>query len=185
MHLHCCCAFSFACLPLLSVLCYCCSLLLVTVLSPLLSPLPLCRYFAIPAHCCREHVMITWCLCLDSVCVCSALPVCDCHPFSSHSFLTTHVSLSSSCALHTYLLSLSSIICSHRYGIIVGHLCVCPYLHISILFSNDSYRVVSIIIVIGISILTGIRQHQCQLSSDNDHINNTTLSLHQYTYTYW
>ena len=108
--LLCCFAFSFACLPLLSVLCYCCSLLLVTVLSPFLSPLPLCRYFAISAHCCSEHVMIAWCLSLDSVCVCSALLACVCFLLLFLSSLLIHPFLYLvHCTLLFFLYLLSSV----------------------------------------------------------------------------
>ena len=106
--------FSFAWSPLLSVLCHCCSLSSVNVS-------------------CSERVMYAWCLSLDSVCVCYALLACVCF---LHLILSSLLILSSSCALHTSPLSLSSIICSHRYGIIVGHICVCSYLHIPTLSIN-------------------------------------------------
>ena len=159
------------------------------LLSPLLSPLSLCRYFAIPAHCCSDHVMIAWCLSLDSVCVCSALLACVCFLLLFLSSLLIHPFLYLVlCTLLFFLYLLSSVHTAD--GIIVGHICVFPFPYISTLFSNDSYRVVSIIIVtVCVCVcdqhLNRSQTASCQLSSDSDHINNTSLSLHQSTYTYW
>ena len=132
----CCFAFSFACLPaVVSAL-----LFLLTVISDLLSPLlsPLLAIISTlpyPAHCCSDHVMIVW-FPVPWFCLCMLCSACMCMFSSSLSFFTSHPSFSLSCALHTSLLSLSSIICSHRYGIIVGHICVPFSLYLYIVFQR-------------------------------------------------